>query len=595
MNPFFAHFMVTTFASSFGILFILLAKKLLKSHISARWQYNLNLLFFILLALPFIPRNFFSSISLSIPRLDRLQATYANTTTITGVAAVPAYDGGWLQDFAIPTAYSESGYIWLVLMGIWIAGMIILATVMLFCNRNLRLIKESVKPVKDKEILSIFSRCKAEIGVKNNILLGSSILVKTPMTTGFFQSLIVLPSEKISPSSTRYAILHELAHCKNKDIQVNGLICLFQILYWFNPLVYLIFKQTRLDRELACDASVLDMLPKTLHTDYGTTLLNFVSTLSRPSLLFGATGMGGSKPQIIQRVKHIASYSTDTALLKAKSICLSTLMGLIVLCQIPLISVLANSDDSRFHFQANNVLYKDLSPFFDGIEGGFVLYDLETGLYTIHNRDMCVTRVSPFSTYKIFSALIALEQGVLEADNTLREWDGTIHPFEAWNQDHSLISAMRNSVNWYFQDFDKMIGIETLHYYLTRLSYGNRNLSGDIASFWNGSSLRISPLEQVILLRYFYQNNTIFEAKHVNTLKDALRLSERDGVMLSGKTGTGSVNDWATSSYGWFIGYVENDGRTSIFATYIQGEENAGGSMAAQITLSILEDKGIYP
>jgi len=45
---------------------------------------------------------------------------------------------------------------------------------------------------------------------------------------------------------------------------------------------------------------------------------------------------------------------------------------------------------------------------------------------------------------------------------------------------------------------------------------------------------------------------------------------------------------------GWFIGYVENNANTFIFATNIQGEDNAGGSAAVQITLSILKDKGIY-
>jgi len=45
---------------------------------------------------------------------------------------------------------------------------------------------------------------------------------------------------------------------------------------------------------------------------------------------------------------------------------------------------------------------------------------------------------------------------------------------------------------------------------------------------------------------------------------------------------------------GWFIGYVENNGHTSIFAANIQGEDNAGGSAAVQITLAILKDKHIY-
>lgn len=52
------------------------------------------------------------------------------------------------------------------------------------------------------------------------------------------------------------------------------------------------------------------------------------------------------------------------------------------------------------------------------------------------------------------------------------------------------------------------------------------------------------------------------------------------------------MNDKVVS--GWFIGYVESNGHTFIFATNIQGEDNVGGSVAVQITLSILKDKNIY-
>jgi len=586
--------MLATSASSICMLLILMVKKGLKKHISARWQYRLDLLFFVLLIIPLIPSGFFASLNMGsrIATLLPEREAATSTTAATGEGIQFANGMGRLQDFAVAIDRSAPEYLSAALIGIWIAGIITFAVIMLFCYQKLRIVKESMKLTDDEEMLSLFSRCKSEIGVKGNISLGSSVLVKTPMAMGFFKTLVIMPAGKILLSDARYAMLHELAHCNNKDIQINTVMYLFQILYWFNPIVYLAFNQMRMDRELACDAYVLETLPERLHADYGETLLNFVNTLPRPSALFFTAAMGGRKPQIIKRVEHIASYTTESSMLRAKSICVFVLMGLLVFCQIPILSVLANNDNERFHFQADNVLYKDMSSFFDGLDGSFVLYDLNTGLYTIHNRDMSMARVSPNSTYKIFSALIALETGAVEASGTLREWDGTVHLFEAWNRDHNLASAMQYSVNWYFQYLDARVGMEGLRSYLTRLPYGNRNISGGIADFWIESSLRISPLEQVKLLRNFHQNNTIFETEHINTLKDVLRLSERDGAVLSGKTGTGSVTGRGMN--GWFIGYVENNGHTFIFATYIQGEDNARGSAAVQITLSILEDKGIY-
>ena len=75
-------------------------------------------------------------------------------------------------------------------------------------------------------------------------------------------------------------------------------------------------------------------------------------------------------------------------------------------------------------------------------------------------------------------------------------------------------------------------------------------------------------------------------------VKETLKISEKDGVVLSGKTGTGMIE--GKSINGWFIGFVENGEETFIFATYIEGEDNISGSLAADITRSILGDKNIY-
>ena len=594
MSSFILHFILTTFISSVGITLILLVKKGLNIHLSTRGQYNLGFFYFALLVIPFVPRSFIFSLNIgSWTNILSQNGSVTATNSSGGTEFVTAYSNGWLQDFALAVDRTTTGYTPIIVGGIWIVGIIAFAIIAFICYRKLCLIRESVKPLKDDKLLSLFSRCKVDVGIKGNVLIGSSIIVKTPMTMGFFKPIIILPVKKIMVNDVRYAILHELTHCKKRDIQVNCLMCIFQILYWFNPLVYFAFRQMRLDRELACDASVLKMLPRGHHAEYGCALLNFVSGLShQPALLF-ATNIGGSKPQIVSRVKNITSYVKETGLLKAKSVCIFVLMGILVLCKIPIVSVIANSDDSRVNFRAENVMYNDFSYFFDGFEGSFVLYDLNESAYIIHNRDMSVTRVSPNSTYKIFSTLIALEMGILKADDTEREWDGVLQPFESWNQNHNLTSAMQNSVNWYFQDFDRQIGIEQLQLFLSQLPYGNQNLSGGILDFWAESSLRISPVEQIGLLRDLYQGNIMFETRHVYTLRDALRLSEKDGAVLSGKTGTGLINGtWGMN--GWFVGYVETSGNIYFFATYIQGESGAGGSAAAQITLALLEYKGIF-
>jgi bla regulator protein BlaR1 len=155
-----------------------------------------------------------------------------------------------------------------------------------------------------------------------------------------------------------------------------------------------------------------------------------------------------------------------------------------------------------------------------------------------------------------------------------------------------LDTAMKHSVNWYFQDLDRKIGEDTLATYLERLNYGNKDLSGGVGNYWLESSLKISPVEQVELLRTFYINEQYFNPVNVETVKSALTLEKNGDSMLYGKTGTGIINGETVN--GWFIGFVETNDDTWFFATNIQDNDTANGSKAAKITLSILKDKGLY-
>jgi bla regulator protein BlaR1 len=79
-------------------------------------------------------------------------------------------------------------------------------------------------------------------------------------------------------------------------------------------------------------------------------------------------------------------------------------------------------------------------------------------------------------------------------------------------------------------------------------------------------------------------------------VKKILILEQKNGAMLSGKTGTGWENAVinGTPFNGWFIGYVEKGGNTYIFATNIEASNQASSGKAKEITLNILKDKNIY-
>jgi len=151
---------------------------------------------------------------------------------------------------------------------------------------------------------------------------------------------------------------------------------------------------------------------------------------------------------------------------------------------------------------------------------------------------------------------------------------------------------MQNSVTWYFQTLDQQASLSSIKKYIQEIGYGNRRIEGNISSYWINSSLKISPIEQIELLKKLYYNQFEFSPENIKAVKDSIRLYVTDNGTLSGKTGTEEVNGENTS--GWFIGYIEKDNHTYFFASNIQREKLASGPLATELTFSILSDLELW-
>jgi bla regulator protein BlaR1 len=127
-------------------------------------------------------------------------------------------------------------------------------------------------------------------------------------------------------------------------------------------------------------------------------------------------------------------------------------------------------------FFGTNVVREDLSGYFNGLEGSVVLLDQDRDKFTIYNEKKSRGRVSPDSTFKIYAALIGLENQVLPNANTQFKWDQTIYPIDAWNRDHNLSSAMTYFVNWYFEQVCQRVGEDKMRFSLKRMNFGNGSI-----------------------------------------------------------------------------------------------------------------------
>lgn len=574
------------------LIFIILVVRILtlifKNFFSTRSYYTIGLILLLALLIPFFPIsrsstnntefNFQTSAEESVQDENR---NAFNT------------DSGLFTDTTEDISKLNWNLINSVLLLTWLTGVFFTFIKVIYINYKIYLLKKYALSCQNVLVTQLFNHCLDDMGITKNISLKITSEISTPCIVGLFNICILFPKQTLAdipPNDLRYICLHELQHYKQKDILINYLICIIRILYWFNPIVHWLLKDIRQVQELSCDSSVLNRINSNDYYNYGNALINFAELISKqefPALY----NIGGSYESIKRRIVAIANYKKHSLKHKIKESILIICTATIIFCNIPSL-YLSAAKQNTVSLEELNYTTTDLSSYFETYNGSFVLYDTQKNMYSMYNIDRCITQSSPDSTYKIYSALSALESSVITPTNNFQSWSGEKYPIETWNHNHNLESAMSDSVNWYFQNLDLQTGRDELQTFLNKISYGNRDITGGLSGYWLESSLLVSPLEQVQLLTNFYKNTWNFKAENIETVKKSILISDSQYGTLYGKTGTGKVNGNYVN--GWFVGFIETNENTFIFATNIQGSARCDGSTAASISLNILSDLGVY-
>ena len=221
-------------------------------------------------------------------------------------------------------------------------------------------------------------------------------------------------------------------------------------------------------------------------------------------------------------------------------------------------------------------------------EGCFIIRELGKPWSLRHNEARCAQRFSPCSTFKVFNSLAALDSGVIAGPDTLLQWDGSPQHFKTWERDHTLASAVKDSVVWYFQEVARRIGAERMKKYLAACDYGNQDISAGIDRFWLDASLKISADEQIRFMEGLYQDRLPFKKDVMKTVRSLLVQKQGADWVFSGKTGTAALQDKPV--LGWFVGHVRSKDRQFVFAINIQAADGAWGPTARDLAFNILKD-----
>ncbi|WP_300375715.1 M56 family metallopeptidase [Henriciella sp.] len=175
-------------------------------------------------------------------------------------AAIPAMEFTPAEPAGPGLIEAMSAHLPAMILPVWITGAVLMLGLAWYRQSIFhRLIADDSAPASEA-VASAANEIAGELGVKRTFDVRTSLLNGSPLITGVFRPVILLPEwfeADYSPREQRDALTHELMHLKRGDLFALQAAQLMLALQWFNPLAYLGIRAFRIDQEAACDADVL--------------------------------------------------------------------------------------------------------------------------------------------------------------------------------------------------------------------------------------------------------------------------------------------------------------------------------------------------
>lgn len=214
-----------------------------------------------------------------------------------------------------------------------------------------------------------------------------------------------------------------------------------------------------------------------------------------------------------------------------------------------------------------------LKKYFDAknVDGCFTMLNNSDGQVTVYNMALDTMRFLPASTFKIVNSLIGLETGAITGPDMVIKWDGVKRGNSDWNKDMNMKEAFKLSNVAYYQEVARRVGRDSMQRFIDSVGYGNRNISGAIDSFWLNNKLKISPDEQLGLMKRLYFDQLPFRKSVQQAVREAMVQEDNTAYKLSYKTGWG----WDEQGYaiGWLTGWIEENRHVYFFVTFVRSKD----------------------
>jgi beta-lactamase regulating signal transducer with metallopeptidase domain len=311
----------STLSASILAILVLILQLILKKKLTATWRFALWIPVLIRLLVPVLPESSFSLFNaprwfhFANPGIPQVTVEIKNNNIPFQLA--PESSLIPLEEPPTPFPQFKKPPVTLLqkLSLLWLLGSIALILRLLIGTLwlNFRLRKNHSFP--SPTLFRIFlSTCRETQTAWKPRLIETS-LVESPGLFGFLRPTLLLPrgiESHLTESQLRHIFLHELAHLKRGDLISNSFMALAQAIHWFNPIVWLLLRRMRLERELACDALALRFTESEGPRPYGETILKLLDQVNSRLPLPAMVGILEEKLTAKSRLEQIAIFKNQS-------------------------------------------------------------------------------------------------------------------------------------------------------------------------------------------------------------------------------------------------------------------------------------------
>ncbi|SFL00644.1 bla regulator protein blaR1 [Paenibacillus sp. 1_12] len=363
LETMFSLLLTASLASTVILLLVLLIRKLFNKHLSPRVVHILWFLVLIKLLVPIAPQSAISLFNL-LPQAMQVEwnsnqknmsPNYSSDSDSSTIRPLKNNEENILLSESIPNRTEQTasaivspspqnqgyeknqhGLTWLTIaLLIWFGGVLFLGGYYLFSALIFRTRVGESRKLDNQEILTVLEACKKKLNIRRQIHTYETNHLRSPCLYGLWKPRIYLPEDIVTiadSSQLTHILMHELTHFKRKDLWCNFLWMLSVAMHWYNPLVWLAARKMKADQEVACDASVLEVLGEREASSYGMTLLMLSRLFSRgTSSRVNLSYFGDNKNETKRRIMMITKFKKGSYKLSAAAILFVLALSVILL------------------------------------------------------------------------------------------------------------------------------------------------------------------------------------------------------------------------------------------------------------------------